>query len=179
MKKLVLSLAIAATLVSCTDVRTESSELKHEKATVVTMIYSPSQHKTEITRTAYNNLNTNSILDEDDDLGIAPVLKTGTDYDGNEGIKIGKNHQITSTTIPEKYGVVFQCEHGTFTIEGSKDKYRVLYHKLYNSVRDTVDILYKEEYLVTYEEDKATGKKVETKRVLNRLDFIDAQILKK
>jgi hypothetical protein len=179
MKKIFLSLAIAATLTNCTDVRTETSELKHEKSTVVTLIYSPSKHETKITRTAYNDLNTNSLLDEDDDFGLSPIVNTGTDYDGNQGIKISKNHQITNTTIPEKYGVVFQCEHGTFTVEGSEQKHRVLYHKLYNSTRDTVDILYKEQYFVTYEEDKATGKKVETKRVLNKLDFIDAQILKK
>lgn len=179
MKKIILSLAIVATLTNCTDVRTETSELKHETAVVVTMIYSPSEHKTEITRTAYNDINANSLLDEDDNLGLSPIMNTGTDYNGNQGIKISKNHQITSTTIPEKYGVVFQCQHGTFTIEGSEQKHRVLYHKLYNSTRDTVDILYKEQYFVTYEEDKKTGKDVETKRVLNKLDFIDAQILKK
>lgn len=162
MKKLLLSLATATMLVSCADVRIESSDVIHEKATVVTLLYSPSEHHTELKQTLYH---------QD---GI-----TGTDYDGNQGIRIGKDHQITSTTIPEKYGVAFQCQHGTFTIEGSDSKDRVLYNKLINSVRDTVDILYKEEYRVTYEKDEKTGNKVETSRVLNRLDFIDAQILKK
>lgn len=163
MKKLILALPLIA-LFSCTDVRTESSELLHEKAVIVTMIYSPSEHKTEITKTASKSFNSDM---------------TGTDWNGNEGVRISKNHQITTTVIPEKYGVVFQCQHGTFTIEGSEQKHQVLYHKLYNSIRDTVDILYKEQYLVTYEEDKATKKSVETKRVLNKLDFIDAQIIKK
>lgn len=181
MKKLILILSTILLFASCTDVRTEYSPVLHEKAVVVALIYSPSEHKTELKRTAYNTNNTygtnNSVLD--DDGSVPDLIQTGIDHDGNEGIKVGKNHQITTTTIPEKYGVVFQCEHGTFTIEGSEQKHRVLYHKLYNNVRDTTDILYKEEYRVTYEEDKQTQKKVETQRVLNKLDFIDAQLIKK
>lgn len=163
-------------LSSCTDVRTEYSETLHEDAVVVTLIYSPSEHRTEITRTAYDN---NGIFDddEDDDFGLFNSVRTGTDYDGNEGIKISKNRQITSTTIPERHGV-FQCSHSTFTIEGTKPKYKVLYSKLYNSIRDTVDILYREEYRVTYEKKEGSDEKVQTQKILSKLDFIDAQIKK-
>ncbi len=161
MKKIITLLGIAALFASCQDIRTESSDTMYEKATIVTLIYSPSEHKTEITQTAFGSKG----------MGI------GTDWNGNTGIKISKNYQITSTTIPEKYGVVFQCQHGTFTVEGSDQKYKVLSQKLSKEVGDTVNILYKEQYLVTYEKDK-DGKSKEVSRVLKKLDFIDAQPLK-
>lgn len=150
-----LLLALPVLFMSCQDVRVESSETLKEKAVIVTLIHSPSEHKTELTQTAFKT-------------GVM-----GTDYNGNSGIHIGKGLQITSTTIPEKFGVAFQCQHGTFTIEGSDTKHQVLYNKLLKNVGDTVNVLYKEEYLVTYEEKD--GKKQVISRVLNRLDFIDAQ----
>jgi len=156
-------------LTSCVDQEVETSGTLTEKAMVVTLIHSPSEHKTEITRTMHTH---SSLLDEEDNdlLGIA---STGVDYEGNSGIKISKNHQLTTTTIPEKFGVAFQCSHGTFTIEGSETKHKVLYDKLYRNVGDTVTILYKEEYLLTYETENKVRKLV--KRELRRLDFIDAQ----
>jgi len=162
MKKTLLILAIATMLFGCTDIRTEYSDVIHERATVVTLIYSPSEHKTELKQTLYH---------QD---GIV-----GTDIDGNQGLRVGKDFQVTSTTIPEKFGVAFQCQHGTFTIEGSDTKHRVLSNKMANSIRDTVEILYREVYRVTYEKDEKTGQKKETHRVLSDLDFIDAQIIKK
>ena len=123
---------------------------------MVTLIHSPSEHHTNLTQTAYDN---GSLM--------------GTDYNGNTGMKIGKNLQVTTTTIPEKYGVAFQCEHGTFTVEGSETKHRVLYDKLYREVGDTVTILYKEEYLLTYE--TKNKERVLVKKELRRLDFVDAQ----
>lgn len=166
MKKLLSILVLVTILSSCTDIRTEYSEIIHEKAIVVTLIYSPSEHHTELTHTAFPTMG--------DDEGMI-----GTDYNGNTGFRVNKNLQITSTTIPEKYGVVFQCQHGTFTIEGSEQKHEILYSKLLNNTRDTVEVLYKEQYTVTYEENKQTGKKEEVSRVLSDLDFIDAQVIKK
>lgn len=158
MKKLFLLFAVAL-VIGCSNVKTEYSEVLHERAVVVTMIYSPSEHRTEITHTAFGN-------------GSGFI---GTDWDGNAGIKISDDYQLTSTTIPEKYGVVFQCQHGTFTVDGSDQKHRVLYQKLLKNVRDTVDVLYKEGYYVTY--DDKDEKKV-VKRELMNMDFIDAQLIK-
>jgi hypothetical protein len=164
MKKISLLLLSLTFLIGCIRTETEYSDVLHERAVVVTLIYSPSEHKTELTNTAYSIGNNDMI---------------GTDYSGNTGIRIGKNCQITSTTIPEKYGVVFQCQHGTFTVEGSDQKYKVLHDKLNGSVRDTVDILYKEMYSVTYEDKNKDGKDEITSKVLQGLDFIDAQSVKK
>jgi hypothetical protein len=160
MKKIITLVSIIALFSSCEDVREESSNVMNERAVVVTTLYSPSEHHTDITPTAFDH-------------GIL----VGTDYNGNQGIRLSKNLQITSTTIPEKYGVVFQCQHGTFTIEGSDQKYRILSQKLIRSVGDTVNILYKEQYSVTYE--KKDGLTREIRRVLRKLDFVDAQITKK
>ena len=158
MKKVLFVLEIASSVLlsSCADTEIETTGVLKEKAVVVTLIHSPSEHHTNLTQTAFDNGG-----------------MMGTDYNGNTGMKIGKNLQVTTTTIPEKFGVAFQCEHGTFTVEGSETKHKVLYDKLYREVGDTVTILYKEEYLLTYE----TKDKVRTlvKRELRRLDFVDAQ----
>jgi len=144
------------TLVGCADTEVLTTDTLKEKAVVVTLIHSPSEHHTELTQTAFHN---------------GDML--GTDYDGNLGVKIGKNLQVTSTTIPERFGVAFQCEHGTFTIEGNETKHRVLYDKLSREVGDTVTILYKEIYILTYETKDKERKLIS--KVLSRLDFLDAQ----
>lgn len=155
MKKVLLFGSLLA-LASCADTEIQETPVLKEKAVVVTTLYSPSRHDTRVTQTAFDH---------------GGVM--GTDYNGNSGVKISKNMQITTTTIPEKYGVAFQCEHGTFTVEGEDNKYRVLHNKLSSSVGDTVTVLYKEQYKLTYE--KINGVRTLVKRELYDLDFIDAQ----
>ena len=144
---------------SCNTKRVESGVL-HEKAVIITAIYSPSEHHT--------SLGTTMMKDYNNPIG-------GVDMNGNHGVVIGKMHgqtvQISESTIPEKYGIVFQCQHGTFTIEGSEQKHKILYDKLRGNINDTVDVLYKEIYQVTTKDDK------EVERKLVDLDFIDAQKL--
>lgn len=169
MKKIAILLTLSVVLfASCSNQKKEYSDVLHEKAIVVTLIYTPSEHKTELTKTMMDDFNN-------------PLQ--GTDLNGNKGVKIGtingETVQITSSTIPEKYGVVFQCQHGTFTIEGSEQKHKILYQKLYNNIRDTVDVLYKEEYLVTYDDVNKDGKDEVVSKILNDLDFIDAQLIPK
>jgi len=52
-------------LTSCVDQEVETSGTLTEKAMVVTLIHSPSEHKTEITRTMHTH---SSLLDEEDKL---------------------------------------------------------------------------------------------------------------
>lgn len=158
MRNLILTITLV-TLIGCKETKIEVSETLSEKATVIALMYSPSEHHTDIEYTVA------------DVGGVA-----GFDYNGNIGLKVGRDIQITSTTIPEKYGVAFQCAHGTFTIDGDEPKYRVLYQKLLGSTGDTVNILYQEHYLVTYKEkENDTDPKEVESRVLIKLDFIDAQ----
>jgi hypothetical protein len=156
-----LAITLLFGLVGCEDVEYVNSGTLTEKAVVVTLIHSPSEHNTELTETAYDN-NVNGLS------GLS-----GTDYNGNRGIKVGKNLQVTTTTIPERFGVAFQCSHGTFTVEGSEIKHRVLYDKMYGSVDDTVTILYVEQYRKTYETIDGVRKLISN--TLYDLDFIDAQ----
>jgi hypothetical protein len=165
MKKLFLFSIVTALIAGCSNAKTEYSDVLHEKAVIVTLIYSPSEHRTEITETVMDDFN-------------SPLH--GTDWNGNKGIKLGEidgsQIQLTSTTIPEKYGVVLQCQHGTFTVEGSKPKHKILYQKLQRNVGDTVDVLYKEAYSVTY--DKNDKSKVLSRQLID-MDFVDAQLIKK
>ncbi len=151
-----LFLGLVLGLTSCADTEIETTPILKEKAVVVTLLYSPSEHHTEIRRTMVDHGG-----------------YTGTDYNGNTGVKIGRDHQISTTTIPERFGVAFQCEHGTFTVEGEETKHRVLHDKLAASVGDTVTILYKEHYTRTYE--KINGVRKLVKRELYDMDFLDAQ----
>jgi hypothetical protein len=155
MKNLFLILATIA-FVGCKDTEMLTTDILKEKAVVVTLIHSPSEHNTELTQTAIHNGD-----------------MMGTDMNGNQGIKVGNNMQLTTTEIPERFGVAFQCQHGTFTIEGSETKHRVLYNKLSREVGDTVTILYKEIYMLTYETKDKERKLIS--KVLTKLDFIDAQ----
>ena len=173
MKKVLVVLSIIALgfLASSCGTQREKSGNLHEKAIIVSMIYSPSIHETHLASTAMKVGGKHGGL--------------GVDYNGNEGMRIGKHMQITSTTVPEQFGVVFQCQHGTFTIQGpgivndnTISKHKILYDKLNGHIRDTVDVIYQEIYDVTYDKDKTTGKQVETSRVLVDMDFIDAQLLK-
>lgn len=65
-----------------------------------------------------------------------------------------------SVNIPERYAIVFKCQHGKFVIEGEKAK--ALYQKLDRG--DSVLIKYREVYRIT---------KTETNLV--DLDFVDAE----
>jgi len=167
----VVVLATIVLLLSSCGYEREVSPLLHEDAIIIAMIYTPSEHRTKITKTFNDDI-------------VNPLV--GHDINGNSGIKIGSIDgeavQVTSTTIPAQYGVVFQCQHGTFTIQGAEtwngkvSKYKILYDKLYGHVHENVDVIYQEIYSVKY--DNVDNKKIEIERKLVDLDFIDAQLKK-
>ena len=94
------------------------------------------------------------------------------DYNGDIGIGIGSGLQISSNEVPEKYGVVFKCQHGTFTSQGSDERHKELYNKLQNN--QGVDVTYKEIYRTTYDDIDGDGKNDLVERVLTGFDFLDA-----
>ena len=141
----------------CKDIKTEKSDVMHEEGKVIVATHSPSRHDINIGK---------KMMDNPLDLGA-------TDYSGRSGIAVG-NVVISHTEVPEKFGVVFQCQHGEFTIEGSKPKHKALYNKLIGWQGKKVDITYMEMYRVTYEDKDEDGIKEETERVLVDLDFLDA-----
>ncbi len=152
---LLLTLAfLILALTSCADVRTEKSEVLHEDATIQSAVYTPSVHSTQITPSAFKS----------------KAGHTAVDLDGNEGVSIGRGLQVTSSTVPEKHAIVFDCQHGQFVITRKE-----LYEKLKGSIGKKVDVTYQEIYRVTREKtDK--GEKIVTERVLTGYDFLNASV---
>ena len=162
MKKICLFIVlVSASLLlvpGCKEIKREKSDVMHEPGKVIVATHSPSRHDIGIGKKMMDN----------------PLGLGSTDWQGREGYAVG-DVVISHTEVPEKFGVVFQCQHGEFTIEGSKPKHKALYDKLKDWQGKMVDITYMEEYRVTYEDKDEDGTKEETSRVLIDLDFLDAE----
>ena len=104
------------------------------------------------------------MLTESGEVYDVAYVPRGHGSDTAIGFNTGKGGGMTvtpvSVTIPERYAVVFKCEHGKFVITG--DKAKALYYRLERGQR--VSIYYRIIYKVT----KKGG------RVQTDLDFIDA-----
>lgn len=129
MKRL-LAIAGLLTLISCEDIRREESRVMTEPAKVVSVVFTPGFHSSD----------------------VHPTI----DFDGNIGIG------ISSVSVPDKYGIVFQCQHGKFFI-----KSRELYNRL--TLGQDVVVSYKEIYRCRYEDAMVK------ERVLVDYDFLDAR----
>ncbi len=89
------------------------------------------------------------------------TLTPGMDFDGNSTL------HITSSSVPEKFSVIFFCEHKVkFVIQGSDEFHRELWKKLRRD--QAVTIVYREVYRVTYEHGEMLT------RELVDYDFLDA-----
>ena len=139
MKKIASLLLFSISLfsINCKEVKTESSPELTERARVVDVIFQPSNHGS----------------------GVGPTF----DLTGNGGLGIA----ITSVDIPEKYAVVFECQHGKFIIQGDQQKAKELWQRLKRDQQVTVR--YKEVYETTYEDGRAL------ERHLTKYDFVDAR----
>ena len=138
-------------MIGCRDVRREFSDTLHEDAIVVETVHTPSRHQTGLGFTA---------------------IKTGPfgmDFGGDFGLRIGGGMQISSTTIQEKFAVVFKCQHGKFIIH-RKD----VYEKLKDHTGETVVVAYREIYRTTYV--MKDDKKEVVGRILMDYDFLDATL---
>jgi hypothetical protein len=145
------------TLSGCDSYRSERSPVLHEDARVAAKIHSPSRHNTDIGFTAIK-------------LGGS----FGMDYGGNFGLRIGNGMQLSSTSIPEKYGILFECQHGNFTSQGSDERHKNLYNRL--QTNDIVDVTYRELYEVHYSDVNNDGKQEVVERKMYAMDFLDAQV---
>ena len=96
------------------------SDILHEDAEVVDVVYVPSRHGSD----------------------ISPTVTT--DADGNLQVGI----TTVSVTIPEKYAVVFRCQHGKFIVEGTDQRHKDLWSKFTGG--EKVDVSYKEVYKKYY-----------------------------
>lgn len=155
MRKLILMFSIIVFfLMSCEEVKREYSATLHEDAFVADVAYTPSYHGNELGLSAFKT---------------GPI---GMDYSGNVGLRIGGGLQISSVTVPEKFAVVFKCQHGKFIVAK-----QAIYEQLKNSVGQTVDVAYREIYRTTYD-NKSRKEKQVVDRVLISYDFLSATLKK-
>lgn len=135
----------------CQEIKQEYSETLHEDAVIVEAVYTPSRHDSQVGLTA---------------IKTGPM---GVDYGGNFGIRVGGGLQISSVTVPEKFAVVFKCQHGQFIITRKE-----IYEKFKDYKGKMVDVAYREVYRTTY--DTKDGKKQVVERALVDYDFLDATL---
>jgi hypothetical protein len=149
--RFLLPLAILL-FMACQIPTTEYSEILHENASVVAKIFTPSRHDVNLEQSAFNTgLHSQS-------------------WNGNTGTYIGHGLQITQNSVSEKFGILFRCQHGTFTSLGSDARHRALYEGLKEGQK--VDVTYKEIYTAVYE--TKDGKRDMISRTLTGFDFLDA-----
>ncbi|MDQ2932854.1 MAG: hypothetical protein M3Q80_00545 [bacterium] len=137
-KNLILALTVLC-LLGCKKTTTVYSEVKKENATVVDLVYMPSNHGS----------------------GVGPTMSTTMNGDPQVGIA------VTTVSIPEKYAVVFECQHGKFVIQSDQKQTKALYQKLRRDQK--VEVAYREIYEIVKEKDQVVSKE------FIEYDFIDAK----
>ncbi|MBI3956597.1 MAG: hypothetical protein HY340_01270 [Candidatus Kerfeldbacteria bacterium] len=149
--RIVMALLAAMALSGCgKQIVQETSAELHEDAIIANAVHTPSDHRVGLGMTAF---------DLDDNIGF--------DMSGNMGLKLGGGLQVSSSTVPEKFAVVFRCPHGEFIIER-----REIYERLHNCTGHTADISYREVYRTTKE--RRDGEWTVSDRVLVDFDFLNA-----
>lgn len=116
LQKLLGTSALVLALQGCSgeETKTEMSEVLHEDGVIAETVYTPSRHGSAS--------------------GMGPTI----DMDGNVGVAF--TH--TTINIPEKYAVVFKCQHGKFIIQGPDLRHKELWQRFMPG--QEVDITYKE-----------------------------------
>jgi hypothetical protein len=126
------------------ETKIEYSDVLHEDARVVDVAYTPSRHGS----------------------GAGPTFGMTSEGDPSIGLA------VTSVDIPEKYAIVFKCQHGKFIVEGEDDWHKGLWNRLQEG--ENVDVAYQEMYESTYKDTNKDGKKELLERKLVKYHFLDA-----
>jgi hypothetical protein len=154
-RKIVAPLILAAGLVGlvgCEGDITEKEEYSrvlHEDAKVEDVVFTPSRHG------------------DGSGFGIGPTI----DFDGNLGIAFSSSS--VDVNIPEKYAVVFECQHGKFIVQGTGAKHKELWSRLHEG--ELVDVSYREVYKRQYIERKGGALEQLGRPILKDYWFLDAQ----
>jgi hypothetical protein len=149
-KQFALLFLVAALGVGCGGPETvkEYSDELHEDATIVMTTFTPSSHDTKFEPSFGGS----------GSLGYGP---------SGVGFRVGKHWQITTVTVPEKFGTIFRCKHGEFTV-GRKE----IYDRFKNFAGKVADVSYREVYETVYETKDGERKMVS--RSLVDYDFLNA-----
>ena len=94
---------------------------------------------------------------------------TSIDWLGDGGVR------TVSVNVPKKYAVVFECQHGKFIIEGSREKHEALWKKCIRGKK--MNVSYKEISDVIYEDRNGDGKKEPVEKRIVDYDFLNAEPL--
>ena len=129
-----------------------TSDTLHEDAIVLEKIFTPSRHETKMSP---------ALIDG----GMIGIGIHGGGFNCN-GIV------ITNSTVPEIFGILFKCKHGTFTSQGSDERHKQLYMKLEKG--DKVDVTYKEMFNIYLERRDRNSKWSVKTTELAGFDFLDA-----
>ena len=141
-KKTALTGLALLVLGGCKETRNEWSGDLYEDAVVVDVVYNPSKHGS----------------------GVGPTI----DLTGEGGVGVA----FTSVSIPEKYAVVFRCQHGKFIVEGTDQEHKFLWEK--STEGDSVKVKYRELYQSVYDDPEGDGNNQLISRTLVDYDFLDA-----
>ena len=141
----ILAVLCVLILDGCEIVKTEHSDILQEEAVVVSTIHTPSKHNMAV--------------------GLSAV-----DFSGNPGISLGNGLQVSQTTVPEKFAVLFRCPHGEFVIEK-----KPIYDRFQNQAGQKVYVWYREIYRTIYREEEH-GETVLVNRALTKYEFVDATL---
>lgn len=142
-------LLLGVFLAGCEKIKEEATESYFEQAKVLQTIFTPPTHQ-NATRT-----------------NIEPRIK----YDFLAGkfktvwVPISKDVLVE---VPARYGIVFECQHGKFVVEGTAEKHKNLWGRMKEDEKVIVE--YREIYRNTYNSD---GQKIKSELI--KLDFIDAK----
>lgn len=134
-------------LTGCKETKIELSDILHEDAIVSDVVYTPSRHGSGG--------------------GMGPTI----DITGDGGIGVAMTS--VSVHIPEKYAVVFKCQHGKFIVGGTDKQHRDIWERF--SEGQNVDISYREVFKSVYDDIDGDGKDDLLERKLIDYDFLDAQ----
>ncbi len=154
MRRVIIVLSICAMalfLTGCREVKEEFSDTLHEDAVVSDAVYTPSRHDTQLDYTATD---------------VGPV---GIGYGGDIGIRVGGGLQINTVEVPEKFAVVFKCQHGQFIVTKKN-----VYDNLKDHIGETVDVAYREVYRAVY--DTKDNERILISRALVDYDFLTATL---
>ena len=112
-----------------------------------------------------------------EDALVVETVYTHSRHDSGSSVGMDLDLNIsfhtTSINIPEKYAVVFKCQHGKFIVEGTDAEHKRLWEKLVEGQK--VDVTYREIYKTIYNDKDGDGKKDLVERILVNYDFLGAE----
>lgn len=159
-------------MIGCDETKIEYSEPMTELAVVSEVVYTPSRHDTSMRLTDLDDGFDDDLLEDDlFNTRQNSVFSEGRDpFTGNKKSTVNLGGvRLTTTEVPEKFAVVFKCQHGKFIITK-----KAVYDKLKSSEGQKVEVSYREVYRATYKTENNERQLVS--RVMTEYDFLGVEL---